>query len=57
MASMAQEGTEEQMGSDKWMYRVVWSEPSGRGGLLIMIEVNEAISQDGFVQKFLGKTG
>ena len=38
------------MGSDEWMHRAVWGEPSGSGDrLLILIEGNEDISQDGIV--------
>lgn len=50
MTSRAQEGKEEQeVGSDEWTYRDVWGEPSGRLGLLMMIEVNEVMSQAGTV--------
>lgn len=37
------------MGSDEWTYRGVWGEPSGRLGLLMMIEANRVMSQAGTV--------
>lgn len=42
------------MGSGAWLCRAVWGEPSGRLGLLLMVEVKEDMSQDG---NLLGKQG
>lgn len=51
-------GQEEQViGSEEQMCTAPWGEPFGSLGLLLMIEVNEGMSQDGIVLEISWKTG